>query len=93
MDMKEWDPEYVDSIGYEIWKDLSESFMPEFGPIDTRYLLQINTIRYLLWCTDPQRQWKSGTWNPEFTIGHVWDEEHLGIYEANKHLFGTENNL
>lgn len=80
--MERWDPQYLDQMGYEIWKDLSETHMPGISP-DKNLLMMLDTIRYLLWCTDNQKNWRSGIFDKERIMKFSWDENHIHVYQKN----------
>jgi|GEM_PF-6455995 len=79
-----WDHEALDQLGYKIWKDLSESWSPAFEPGIPSILVTLDTIRYLLYLYDSERNWKSGHFDHARITGQIWDQEHRSIYEQSK---------
>lgn len=75
-----WDVELLDQMGYEIWADLSESWFPGVQKSVPNILRTLDTIRYLLFLHNPQRQWKSGSFDAHRVLEKVWDTEHINIY-------------
>ena len=79
-----WDVEILDQMGYEIWADLSESWFPGVQNSVPKILRTLDTIRYLLYLYDPQRQWKSGSFDADRIVGKIWDPAHIQIYEESQ---------
>ena len=81
---EQWNPEILDQVGYEIWADLSESWIPGVDHGIPKILITLDTIRYLLFLHNPQQTWKSGSFDATRIVGKIWDSEHLRIYEESQ---------
>ena len=79
--MNQWDSHYLDRLGYELWSVLCENHMPGDEATNMEQLACLDTIRYVLWLSDPEQEWASGIFNKKRITEHVWDKEHMNVYE------------
>ena len=88
--LTQWDPDALDSLGVEIWSDLSESWDPVFAmdeeaddlPGLPNILQYLTTIRFLLCLWDDRRKWESGSFDAMKALLDIWDDDHRAAFLA-----------
>ena len=72
-----WDPQKINALGAELWEDLSETM----GMPPVRVIRFLDTMRYVLFLSDPQRKWEAGSFSAESRVlDMIWDEQHRVVY-------------